>query len=396
MIPARTSLLLLTQDYPPRPGGMSRYYADLTAGWGETSTVLCGSWKGDPPSDSGPQRVIELGLDANAAHRWRAQRIATGALRAALRSPGVGFVLAGNIRPYAILTGRAARAAKVPWGFAIHGTDVLSTARRWREHPWKKRHWRALSRADLIVANSRFTADQAAELGLAADRIVVVPPEIDTAQFRPAVDADEQRAEREHLGLSPDGLLGLFVGRLVARKGLSELFAALRVLPTARLAVVGSEPEPWIEEARRAGVADRVHFGGEASMTGDLPRWYRAADVFLGPSHGITARQEAEGFGIVFLEAAASGLPVIATRTGGIPEAVDAENAGILVPPGDVSALAAAWGRLLEDGAMRRRMAAAAPHGRPRDHDRGSMAARLARAVDELPGDRKRRRTDAT
>jgi phosphatidylinositol alpha-1,6-mannosyltransferase len=362
---------------------MARYYADLAAGWGAGFTVLAGSWGGVGGAASGGEAMIPLqGVDARSAHKPRAVWRGARQLRAQIRERHPGFLLAGNIRPYAPVVRRAAHRAALPWGFFAHGMDLLRTAERWRHHPLKWWRWRALFDAKLIITNSRYTAGEATTLGFAADRIAVVPPEVDTSRFRPARDREEVLAERRRLDLPIDGVLTLFVGRLVERKGLDELLAALALTPNARLIVVGAgDAEPWRARAAAAGVAERVMFRGSPA-DGELPRWYRAADIFASPARHRTRGGDVEGFGIVFLEAQASGLPVLATRAGGIPEAVEEGRTALLVLPGDVRALAAGWQRLLDDPGLRRSLGAAGPSGAPKRHGPGSSARRLAAALD--------------
>lgn len=379
------SVLLLTQDFPPRPGGMGRYYADLAAGWGLGFTVLSGSWGGVAPVSRAGERVLPLdGVDAARAHTPRALWRARRQLRRELESSRPGLLLAGNIRPYAMPLRRAAAMYRLPWGFFLHGRDLIRTATRWQHHPLKRLRWRALRDARVIIANSRFTAEEAVRRGFPSQRIAVVTPEVDTTRFVPPSAPGEREQARQRLGLPAGPLLSLFVGRLVERKGLADLFAALALVPDARLIVAGAgDVAPWRARAQAAGVADRVHFAGSPAQA-ELPVWYRAADLFVAPSWHDLDSGEVEGFGIVFLEAQAAGLPVLATRAGGIPEAVQEGRTALLVPPRDVRALAAAWQEFHDNAGMRQAFAAAAPGGPPRDHGPGSSARQLREALEAL------------
>jgi glycosyltransferase involved in cell wall biosynthesis len=137
--------------------------------------------------------------------------------------------------------------------------------------------------------------------------------------------------------------------RLLRVMGLESLFAGFRIVasaePAAHLAIVGDgEGHLSVEDAVRAsvhaeGLADRVTFGGRVDAVED---WVRAADVFALPSMY-------EALGIALVEAAACGLPAVASRTGGIPDVVENDRSGVLVTPGDVVALAAALRRLVAD-----------------------------------------------
>ena len=165
-----------------------------------------------------------------------------------------------------------------------------------------------------------------------------MPLGIDVAPFD-RVDAGEIAALRERF----PGPLLLFVGRLRYYKGLNYLITAMQDVP-ATLLVVGDGPmrREWEELARRLGVADRVHF--EAGVANaDLPAYYHAADLFVLPSC-----QRSESFGIVLLEAMASRLPAISTELGTGTSWVNQHGeTGLVVPPADSAALAAAARTLL-------------------------------------------------
>ena len=182
-------------------------------------------------------------------------------------------------------------------------------------------------------------------------RNAIVPP------VEPS-DAD-RRSARAALGASPDDLLVGTLGRLYEpKKGLSIFVdaaaAVLARVPRARFVLVGDGPARADLEARaaRAGLGDRLRFAGERR---DVARLLPAYDLFVQPSLW-------EGFGLTLVEAMAVGLPVVATRVGGIPEIVRDGRDGILVPPGDAAALARAIADLLDDPARRSAFAAEGRH----------------------------------
>lgn len=171
----------------------------------------------------------------------------------------------------------------------------------------------------------------------------------------------------------------LFVGRLVERKGVVHLVEALARLPgrhQARLVVVGEGPErPRLEaRARELGVAGRVEFRGRVGDA-DLRRAYQNTDVFVLPAV-LDSRGDTEGLGVVLLEAMNYGVPVIASRIGGIVDIVADQETGVLVPPGDPAALATALQTLLADPARSRRLGEA---GRRRLAEHFSWDAILSR-----------------
>jgi glycosyltransferase involved in cell wall biosynthesis len=205
----------------------------------------------------------------------------------------------------------------------------------------------ALRRARRVLVPSAYLREVALGWGLAPERVTVVP------NPAPATPVHPTRAEaRAALSLSAPAL-GV-AGRLTAQKALGDALDALARVPGVELLVRGDGPERRALEERAAslGVADRVRFLG-AGTREDVLTLFRAVDVAL-----LTSAWE--NLPHTLLEALAAGTPVIATAVGGIPEVVrDGEN-GLLVPPGDVGALAAAIDRVVRDDALRASLAAAA------------------------------------
>ena len=213
-------------------------------------------------------------------------------------------------------------------------------------------------RARWVVGVSDHTTD-ALEVypRIPRDRLITVPNGIDGRAFAEASpETGTRRQAREALGLPAEApVVGLAVARFTAQKGLDTLLAAFaRVrqrLPHAVLAIAG-DAEGRValeEEARRAGFGDSVRFLGRRS---DIPFVLSALDVYVLSSVW-------EGLPMAALEAMATGLPVVATRVGGLPTAVRHGQTGYLVPPRDPDRLAAALVSLLQDGALRNRFGAA-------------------------------------
>ncbi|HEX6939039.1 MAG TPA: glycosyltransferase family 4 protein [Longimicrobiales bacterium] len=284
--------------------------------------------------------------------RWTRRRLAAG---------DVAVLQVGNIRPTGYVAAWLHARAGVPYVLYVHGKDLMKEERK----AGRSRRARATGRwvlggAAAVIANSRATAARAEQLLRAlgldpAGRVRVVHPGTDPARFRP--DAPGADAWRSRLGLDGRRVL-LSVSRLMPRKGVDTALDALALLASERPDVVyvvaGDGPERARLERRAAelGLVDRVRFPGAVDEAA-LPGLYAAADVFVLPVREERDDDEVEGFGIVFCEAAAAGLPVVAGDSGGVADAVRDGETAFLVPPRDPAATAAALARLLDDDALR-------------------------------------------
>jgi glycosyltransferase involved in cell wall biosynthesis len=226
------------------------------------------------------------------------------------------------------------RAMGVPTVVKLHGSDMDVLSKR----PSLRRQlaW-ALPRAARVVAVSRALGQQAAALGVAADRIDIVTNGVDSTLFHPR----DRVAARAELGRAGDARRWiLYVGRVEADKGMLELGPAFTRLaaasPDVALMVVGDGKARAAMEETLRPLGDRVVFAG-ARPFAEVPVWMGACDLLTLPSHH-------EGTPNVLLEALSSGRRVVATRVGGIPDVVHRPELGALVPVGDVDALAAALG----------------------------------------------------
>jgi glycosyltransferase involved in cell wall biosynthesis len=223
----------------------------------------------------------------------------------------------------------------------------------------------AYRRADVFVGINPRQQELCLTSGIQANRFALIPNGVDTARFRPVETEDERASLRRELGL-PSGIpLTLFVGFFSREKQPHVLFDAWRRLPRAQaggLVFVGATRGRYLEidatlaervraESRSAGVADRVVF---VERTDEIEKYYRAVDAFTMPS-------SREGLPNALLEAMATGLPCVASRLPGVTDwIVDDGRSGLLVPPGDVEALAAALTRLRTDAAQTKALGHAA------------------------------------
>jgi phosphatidylinositol alpha-1,6-mannosyltransferase len=244
-----------------------------------------------------------------------------------------------------------------PYVCWAHGEDIAS-ARSSRELTWLM--GRVFRSAGALIANSRNTASLLGEAGAPQGRIDVVHPGVDAMRFRP--DLPGASALRERLSAGNPAALLLTVGRLQRRKGHDVMLQALaridrRATPVRYVIVGDGEERERLERLSADLRLDRcVQFVGVVPAS-DLPAYYAAADVFVHPNR-IDAG-DIEGFGIVFLEAAAAGLPVVAGDSGGVPEAVLRDVTGVLVSGTDVSELHDAVTGLIASPERRRVMGAA-------------------------------------
>jgi phosphatidylinositol alpha-1,6-mannosyltransferase len=218
---------------------------------------------------------------------------------------------------------------------------------------------------------------------------VNVPPGVDVDRFRPLSDVERKEA-RQHFGLPLDGPLVVGVSRLVPRKGFDAVVRASARLRTwnadLTVAIAGSGRDRRRLELLTRGAGAPVRFLGRVSDD-DLPRLYGCADVFAMVCRNRWFGLEQEGFGIVFLEAAAAGVPQVAGASGGSDEAVvDGETSLVVRDPRDPAEVAAALRSLLDDPERGRRMGEAARRRAVAEFSYDVLARRLGVAIDGMRG----------
>ncbi len=348
--------LMITADYPPRPGGQSRYIHDLW-GWlpSDQAVILAPKIPGaDAARD--PENVIHVPVPLGGSWWDRVRRV-LGMIRAA-------FSRCRQERPQAIHAGQILASGSaglvcnlllgIPYTVIVHGADLLEFA---DSFPAGILVRAVLHRASRVIVNSRYTANIVLARGGSLGKIQVVHPMVDPALFEDVAGGARIRAR---FGLEGRKVI-LTVGRLVERKGQDTVLRALPTLlrdePDCHYLIVGDGPyrEPLTDLARRLGVERKVTFAGFVPDR-DLPDWYAASDLFVMISREIPERGDVEGFGIVYLEAAAAGRAVIAGDSGGVSDAVEDGAGGILVPPDDPAALAETLRRVLGNRGLRREM----------------------------------------
>lgn len=376
--PDAASVLLVSELYPPAVGGSAVLFGNIYPRIPHTSLAVLTDDRFTHDQVEAPVRVVRRRLrtpwwglgDPRGIARHVRNAFTIRHMASAMRPAPV--VHCGRILP----EGLAARIARLAGGPRFvcwaHGEDLafMSTS---RDLTATMRH--VVNQADRVIANSENTKAFLTRTGIAPEKVAVVHPGVDCARFRPDVDG---RAIRSQHGLDSH-LVILSVGRLQARKGHDvaiQAVAALRAeLPSLKYVIVGDgEERPRLEElVATLGVADAVVFAGEVAEEA-LPRYFAACDVFLLANR--VEQGDFEGFGIVFLEAAASGRPVIGGASGGVIEAVEHGVTGLLVDASSVDAIAGALATMVRGADLRRAYGEA---GRRRAVERFSWEAAAAR-----------------
>lgn len=326
---------MVTFDPPKNVGGIegrANNYSQQLVGLGHFVEVISLSSQGDY-SSSDLHGALLINYPSSSKKSLSTIRKTTKEI--SQRSIDAIFLLSGGLTIYGILLLLYARWKGVQSVALFYGKDILSSKKRFTESialklaPWL---------AKKILANSRYTASLLPSRY--SRKIEILYPSVD-----PHIADDIPKTNNQ-------GATILFVGRLVKRKGVDDLIYALNIIqkkvPDAMLEIVGDGPEAENLQklATDQGVKSSVRFFGK--LTGaELYQRYANCNAFTMPSK--TTSDDVEGFGTVFLEAAAFGKPSVGTMSGGIPEAIKDGVTGLLVPEGDVQSLAQSIAKLLVD-----------------------------------------------
>ena len=354
---ART--LVITNDYPPRPGGIQSYIESYLSYLDpEDVCVLASTFRG------------EESTRYDQAHPYKVERVPTSMLLPTPQLVDRARKLAdeweaetiwfGAAAPLATMAGALRRGTVRHIVASTHGHEV-----GWSMIPPARATLRYIgTHCDAITYVSEYTrARLAAAFGPQA-RLIHAPGGVDTERFRPNPDAAARAATLNAIDVPGDRTVILCLSRLVPRKGQDILIEALPEIidhvPSAHLVIAGGGPyRQQLEKlAARRGVEDAVTFTGriDADM---VVRLHQSADVFAMPARTRGAGLDVEGLGIVYLEASACGVPVVAGRSGGAPETVRDGITGTVVDGSRAPAVAAAIIRILDDPQMAAAMGAA-------------------------------------
>ncbi|HET6794550.1 MAG TPA: glycosyltransferase family 4 protein [Acidimicrobiales bacterium] len=372
--------LLVTNDFPPKVGGIQSYLWEL---WrrlpSDDFLVLTSPYAGDEAFDRAQpyevRRTPEPVLLPSPVMTRRIRKLAAefGA-EAVVLDPAVPLGLVGP-------------ELGLPYAAVLHGAEVTVPGRLPVSRPLLAR---VLRKASLLISAGGYPEAEARRAaGGVLPPVVRVPPGVDVGRFVP-LSALERAGTRARLGLPPSALLVASVSRLVPRKGMDVLIEA-----ASRLARSGRYPDLAVVIAGSGRDQDRLEkliarTGAPVRLAGripdvDLPDFYACADVFALCCRSRWGGLEQEGFGIVFLEAAAAGVPSVAGDSGGAAEAVLDGTTGVVVRrPTDAGEVAEALERLLSDADLRRRQGQAARSRAMEEFAYDVLAGRLQEALDSL------------
>lgn len=351
--------LIVTNDFPPRPGGIQAFLHNMALRLDpERLVVYASTWK-----RSGEGVEATRAFDAEQPFTVVRDRTTMllptpGATRRAtglLREHGCTSVWFGAAAPLGLMAPALRRAGAERLVATTHGHEA-----GWAQLPAARQLLRRIGEStDTITYLGEYTRSRIAGALTpdAAARMTQLPPGVDEKTFHPGSGGDEVRAR---LGLT-DRPVVVCVSRLVPRKGQDTLIRAMpRILaaePDAVLLIVGGGP--YEQDLRRlaadTGVAASVHFTGAVPWS-ELPAHYGAGDVFAMPCRTRRGGLDVEGLGIVYLEASATGLPVVAGDSGGAPDAVLDGETGWVVRGEDPAESADRIVTLLADPELRRAM----------------------------------------
>ena len=347
----RLRLLMLTELFLPTKGGTAvSFDDDFRRLGGKEVHIVTADVPGAAEFDRDhPNTIHRLVLERREWIKPESLLIYTRFFVKALwltLSQHITAIYAGRALPEGLVALVVARLTRRPVFIYAHGEELTG----WGRGMKFRAMCFAMRNANGILSNSDNTRDTLVNLlGVDSQRISLTYPTVDEERFHPGLPGNDLR---ESVGVTGEKKLILSVGRLLNRKGFDNVIRALPMLLEQGLDVeyaligIGNEQNYLQGLAREFNVTDRVHFLGHVSYE-DLPRWYSACDLFAMPNRDIGG--DSEGFGLVFLEAAASGKPAVAGKAGGTGSAVLDGVTGLRVDGENITAIASALVRLLKD-----------------------------------------------
>ncbi|MEL6981898.1 MAG: glycosyltransferase family 4 protein [Actinomycetota bacterium] len=371
--------LLVTNDFPPKIGGIQNYLWELWRRLEPGATcVHTTPYRGSVAFDAAQPFPVERAPEPwLGPWPWLVPRIRSLADRHRCE-----LILLDPALPLGAIGPSLGR----PYGVILHGAEVTIPARL---PAVKALMARTLDGASLVVSAGRYALTEAERCVGRTLPSVVIPPGVDADRFRPLAPSDRARV-RASYGVQADEVLVATVNRLVPRKGMTTLIRAVveadrrlgQTGPRLRLIIGGTGRQ---EDELRRLVAE---LGAPVQLTGrltdlEVAELYGGADAMAMLCNERWGGLEQEGFGIVFLEAAAAGIPQVAGRSGGAHEAVEDGVTGLIVDrPTDVGAAAAALVELAIDPERRSKLGEAARQRAIESFDNARLAVELQEAID--------------
>ena len=368
--------LLVTNDFPPKVGGIQSYLWEL--------------WRRLPADDIAVHTTPHAGapvFDTDQAFAVTRSRepvlLPTSTVVRRVRNLAEGQGAELVVWDPALPVGHAARRVGRPYAVVLHGSEVTVPGRL----PVARSILaRVLRGASLVICAGNYPAAEAERAAGCTLPTVVVPPGVDTDRFRP-LDEAERASVRRELGLPVDAPLVVSVSRLVPRKGMDTLIRSAarlgRTEPDLVVAIAGSGRDRRRLEGLVASTGAPVRLLGRVPEE-LLPGLYGAGDVFAMLCRSRWGGLEQEGFGIVFLEAAAAGVPQVAGESGGAAEAVAHERTGLVMGrPDAVEQVACTLSDLLGDRERRTEMGREARRRAEAEFSYDVLARRLRAGIDD-------------
>lgn len=346
--------LVVSNDFPPRAGGIQAFVQGLVGRQPpESITVYAPAWSGAEKFDAEqPFEVVRHPTSLMLPEPFVIRRATS-----LLRSRGATRVLFGAAAPLGLMAGRLRKAGAESIVALTHGHEA-----GWAALPGARTALRRIGDGvDTVTYLGEYTRSRIAGAlsPTAADRMRRLVPGVDHTLFNPG-NAEAGLAVRQRYGLV-DRPVVVCVSRLMPRKGQDTLIEALpaihRTVPDAALLIVGGGPH----KGKLTSLVAELGLQRDVVLTGtvpwaELPAHYAAGDVFAMPCRTRNRGLDVEGLGIVYLEASATGLPVVAGDSGGAPDAVLPGQTGYVVAGGDPAAAAERVAGLLADPELAREM----------------------------------------
>ncbi|MBO58719.1 MAG: alpha-(1-2)-phosphatidylinositol mannosyltransferase [Acidimicrobiaceae bacterium] len=334
--------ILLTNDFPPKVGGIQSYLWEL--------------WKRLPSENFFVYTTPFPNQNTfDSEQHFRIHRSSHEVLLPTPRMTKTARKLAKDFKADLIIWDPAfplalsAPKSGIPYALILHGAELAIPGKL---PIVRQRLAKVLRGSSLVICAGNYPAKEAELIARETLPVSVIPPGVDIERFRPG-DFHDKAKQRNDLGLSNSSFVILAVTRLVPRKGMDVLIKAVKSLhekhPDLSLLIAGTGRDKSRLQALTKGADGFIKFLGEVSDE-KLPDLYRTADLFIMPCRSLWGGLEQEGFGIVFLEAAASGVPQIAGRSGGSADAVTHNETGLIVDdPTDPRQLARSIEELLKN-----------------------------------------------